>query len=307
MPQLQSGVSAHPSNARPRPPALVHACGALTAAALFLVTADPALAAPLSVDGELGYAADDNVTRAARAHEILEDRFATLAAGVVWRQPFARHLRAVTRAFARYEGYEDFSELSNVAGGAALNLQFRPSGTLLAPTFALFGKAQIADYGSAMRDGYLYSWGVSLEKPLTDRIVTSVTLAANERDSKSEVFDTGEVSAALNLDYQFTRRVATYLGYQYLDGDIVSTASPFWLAIINEATAIQADDAFGGAAANRFAYRLEGETQLFTIGMNFSFDEHNAVDLSGRHAEAESDGGIRYKRTAVNLAYLLRF
>lgn len=304
MPQLQAGVSAHTPKARRRLPALAR--GALAAGALLLAATDPALAR-FSVDGELGYAADDNVTRAARAHEILEDRFATVAAGIVWRQPFARHLRAVTRAFARYEGYEDFSELSNVAGGASLNLQFRPSGNLLAPTFAVFGKAQSTDYGSAMRDGYLYSWGVSMEKPLTDRIVTSVTLAANERDSKSEVFDTGEVSAALNLDYQFTRRVATYLGYQYLDGDIVSTASPFWLAIINEATAIQADDAFGGAAANRFAYRLEGETQLVTVGMNFSFDEHHALDLSGRHAEAESDGGIRYKRTSVNLAYLLRF
>ena len=266
-----------------------------------------AFARALSVDGELGYATDDNVTRAARAPEILDDRFATVGAGFTWRQPVARHVRAVARAFGRYEHFEDYSELSNAVGGASLNVQFRARGSLLAPTYSFFGKAQIADYGSAMRDSYLYSWGVSVEKSLTDRIITSLSLAANERDSKSEVFDTGEVSASLNLDYQFTRRVATYLGYQYLEGDIVSTASPFWLAIINEASAIQADDAFGGAAANRFAYRLNGETQLVTLGINFAIDERNAVDLSGRYADAESESGIRYKRNSVNLAYLLRF
>lgn len=266
-----------------------------------------AFARALSVDGEIGYATDDNITRAARAPEILEDRFAAVGAGLTWRQPVARQVRAVARAFGRYERYEDYSELSNVVGGTSLNVQFRARGSLLTPTYSLFGKAQIADYGSAMRDSYLYSWGVSVEKPLTDRIVTSVTLAANERDSKSEVFDTGDVSTSLNVDYQLTRRVAAYLGYRYLDGDIVSTASPFWLAIVNEASAIQADDAFGGAAANRYAYRLTGETQVVTLGMNFSFDERNALDLSGRYAEAESDRGIRYKRNSVNLAYLLRF
>lgn len=288
--------------------ALKHRHIASLLAAVFAAAAPTStFARALSVDGEIGYATDDNVTRAARAPEILDDSFATVGAGLTWRQPVARQVRAVARAFGRYERYEDYSELSNAVGGASVNLQFRTRGSLLAPTYNLFGKAQIADYGSAMRDGYLYSWGVSVEKPLTDRIVTNLSLAANERDSKSEVFDTGDVSVSLNLDYQFTRRAASYLGYQYLDGDIVSTASPFWLAIINEATAIQADDAFGGAASNRFAYRLKGETQLVTLGMNFAIDEHNAVDLSGRYAEAESDGGIRYKRNSVNLAYLLRF
>lgn len=306
MPTFQPGLRVHPREARQRRLQRAPVYATVVGALLIGSTA-PTLAASLSVDGELGYATDDNVARAARENEVLDDRFATIGAGVSWRQPFATRFRAVTRVLGRYEAYDDFKELSNAAGGVSLNLQFRPRGNLLAPTFSAFGKAQVADYGSAMRDGYSYSWGVSLEKPLTDRIVTSVTLATNERDSKSEVLDTGDVSASLNVDYQFTPRLATYLGYQYLDGDIVSTASPFWLAIVNEATAIQADDAFGGAAANRFAYRLDGETQLFTIGMNFSFDEHYALDLSGRHAEAESDGGIRYQRTSVNLAYLLRF
>ena len=194
----------------------------------------------------------------------------------------------------------------SAGAGASAQLQYRRTGGLLAPTFALFVKAATFNYDSSLRDGEVYQGGASVQKGITDRITVTGVAAGITRDSDSRVFDTRELSLLLNMDYRAFRFLTPYLTYNYLDGDIVASGAP-WLKIINYAEEIQADDALGGAAANVFAYRLNARTHVATLGFNFALNDRHSVDISQRIARSHADGDIKYDRSIFALAYLLRF
>lgn len=277
------------------------------ASALALALSTNAFAAgPVAIDAQAAYTYDDNVTRAARDIDLRADRVAALTLGANWRHTFATHFRLALRAFAQGEQFADYDGLSNIGGGASANLQYRASGTLLAPTYAVFARLTSLNYNSSLRDGELYNAGVSLKKGLTDRIDFTGVLSGTVRQSESLVFDTRDTSLLLNLDYQWTPHLTQYLTYNYLTGDIVASGSP-WLPVIDNAEQIQADDAFGGAGANMFAYRLNAQTHVATLGFNFAIDGKQSIDLSARFARAKADGDITYDRNIVSAAYLIRF
>lgn len=280
----------------------------LAATLLFALSANTALAAGhVGIDSEIAYTYDDNVARAARDSDIRDDRIAALALGAGWRHTFAQHFRLGVRAFAQAEQFSEYSGLSNAGGGVSANLQYRASGTLLAPTFALFGKLTSVNYDSELRDGEFYNVGVSVQKGLTDRVHFNGALAHTTRDSSSRVFDTREASLLLNVDFRWAPRFTQYVTYNFLHGDIVASGAPTWLTLINYAEEIQPDDAFGGAAANVFAYRLDARTHVATIGFNIAINDKQSIDLSARYARAEADGDITYDRNIVSAAYLLKF
>ena len=297
--------------ARPAPTA-IHArtrySHTLAATLLFALSANTALAeGHVGVDSEIAYTYDDNVSRAARASDIRDDRIAALGLGVGWRHTFAKHFRLGLRAFAQGEHFSDYDGLSNAGGGVSANLQYRPSGALLAPTFAVFGKVSTLNYDSELRDSEFYNVGVSVQKGVTDRVDFTGVLAHTTRDSSSRVFDTREASLLLNVDFRWAPRLTQYVTYNFLHGDIVASGAPSWLTLINYAEEIQPDDAFGGAAANVFAYRLDAQTHVATLGFNIAINEKQSIDLSARYARAEADGDITYDRNIVSAAYLLKF
>lgn len=263
-------------------------------------------AAAPTFDAQFAVTADDNVGRAARAGDIRDDRFASLSVGATFKQPLSTHYRLIVRGFAQGEEYDDYSGLSNIGAVASAQVQYRRTGGLLAPTFALLVKAGTFNYDSSLRDSEVYQGGVSVQKGITDRITVTGVAAGIVRDSDSRVFDTRELSLLLNLDYRAFKFLTPYLTYNYLDGDIVASGTP-WLKIINYAEEIQADDAFGGAAANVFAYRLNARTQVATLGLNFTVNDRHSIDISRRVARSRADGDIEYDRSIFSLAYLLRF
>jgi hypothetical protein len=275
---------------------------------LLLVLASVCQAADF--DAELGYTADDNVTRAEREIDILEDHFWAVSAGISLVRWINPNHRLVARGFLRGEQYDKYEGLSNASAGAQLTYQYRSSGEFTAPTFGVFVKTAIVEYDSELRDSNLYTLGASWRKPVTDRVTFFTQLSANVRDSDSTVFDTKETSVLANVDYSIGSRWTAYLTYNYLDGDIVSTVdasvSPV-LYIINAAEAINADDAFPNTGASRTAYRLNATTNVVTFGTNFRISEQHSLDLSVRWAEAQADGGVEYERWLYTLAYLARF
>lgn len=280
----------------------------LVAATLCTLNATPALAdGHVGVESEIAYTYDDNVTRAARDSDIRHDRIAALNVGINWRHTFAENFRLGLRTFAQGEHYAEHGGLANAGGGLSANLRYRSSGALLAPTVAVFGRISSLNYDSALRDSEFYNVGVSVHKGLTDRVDFSGVLAHTTRDSSSRVFDTREASLLLNLDFRWAPRLTQYLTYNFLYGDIVASGAPTWLTLINYAEEIQPDDAFGGASANVFAYRLDAQTHVATLGFNIAISEKQSIDLSARYARADADGDITYDRNIVSAAYLLKF
>jgi hypothetical protein len=275
-----------------------------------LLACVPAQAVPIDV--EAAYTFDDNVTRAQRDVDVLDDQLISLQVGTSFLQWLNQNNRVIYRGFVRGEFYDQYDKLSNVTAGVNATYQYRTSGAFTTPTYGAFVKAAISEYSkSELRDNNLVSVGISFRKPFTDRIVYTAMLSFNKRDSDSTVFDTSDVSLLQNVDYVLGERWTMYFTYNYLDGDTTSSADASVvvgvLPFVNAAEAINVDDAFG--TGNWRAYRLDAKTHVATLGTNFRINEQNSLDLSVRWVEATAtvNKDITYERWIVSLAYLTRF
>jgi hypothetical protein len=259
----------------------------------------------LPIDVETAINVDNNITRAERESDILDDRFLSIQLATSYLQWLNQNHRLIYRGFARGEFYDKYDKLSNVTAGVGATYQYRASGAFTEPTYGAFARVSIAEYKSDLRDSNLYTVGVSFRKPLTDRITYAAQLSYNKRDSDSTVFDTAEASLLQNLDYALGENWTMYFTHNYLAGDVVSTAIPY-LKVVNAAETINADDAF---ERGRFAYRIDARTHVVTLGTNFRINEQNSLDLSVRWVQstATEDKDITYERWIVGLAYLTRF
>ena len=291
-------------------------CGrvAVTAALLgALCGPAAALAAqPFDFRVEAAYTYDDNVTRSAGVGNVLFDRFYTLSLNAGTNFRTSERTRLVAGVFLGGDSYDKYDGLSRYFGGIQGELQYRTSGEFDAATFGLFLKGSRDQYDSELRDGYRYTAGVRVLKPLTDRFDLFAALAYNKRDGKSTVFDTEDYSARVNLDYRLTRWSTAYVGADYRKGDAVSTAPPS-LALITIAEAVVVDDAF--TDTQRLAYRFKAQGVITTLGYNLAFGERHSLDFSWRWAQitATEDAGFgttgkpEYKVNQYSVAYLIRF
>ena len=261
---------------------------------------------------EAAYTYDDNVTRSEGAGNVLSDRFYTLSLNAGKSFQPTLHTRLVVGLSLGGDVYDKYDGLSRYFGGIQGELQYRTSGEFDAATFGLFLKGFRDQYDSELRDGYRYTAGVRVLKPLSDRLDLFAALAYNKRDGKSLVFDTEDYSARLNLDYRLTRWSTVYLGGEYRDGDVVSTARPS-LALVTIAEAVVRDDAF--TDTERLAYRVQAGTVIATLGYNLAFGERHSLDLSWRWVQSTAHdspgfgttGKPEYTVNQYSIAYLFRF
>jgi hypothetical protein len=261
---------------------------------------------------EAAFTYDDNVTRSEGVGNVLSDRFFTVTAGASRSFELTANTRFALQLALGGDKYDQYEGLSRFFGGGQGELQYRPSGEFDAPTYGIFLKIFRDQYDSELRDGFRYSAGVRVLKPLTDRIDLFAALAYNKRDGKSTVFDTDDYSARVNLDYALTRWSTFYVAAEYRNGDVVSTARPS-LDLITLADAVVRDDAF--TDTERLAYRFKANTVIATLGYNFAFGERHSLDLSWRWVQSTATdelgfgtaGKPEYKVNQYSLAYLIRF
>ena len=265
----------------------------------------------LGIRIEAGFTVDDNVTRA-RGDDKLSDRSYSIDLSKSLIIPVSEHTRLSLVGFLGGEKFLSYTGLSRFYYGIQGEYQYRASGDFGAPTFAIFGRASADQYESALRDGYRYSVGATVRKPVTDRIHFFGALARNARDGKSVVFDDKDYSARVNVDYALNRGSTLYLGGEYRRGDVVTTARPA-LANINIADAVVQDDVFTDTVRN--SYRVRANSILATVGCNLAFGERHALDFSWRWVQSTptSNPGIatpdtiRYVDNQFTVAYLIRF
>ena len=264
------------------------------------------------INANVGFTADDNVTRARSGSDRLSDQAFTAELSKDLIVPVTERTRLAFLGFLGTERFMRHAGLSRYYYGAQGEYQFRTSGDLYAPTYAIFARASADEYESNLRDGYRYSLAVNMRKALTEKIQFFGALARNIRDGKSAVFDTKEYSARVNLDYSVGRNGTAYFGGEFRRGDVVSTARPV-LIDIDIADAIVQDDVF--TDTQRFAYRVKANTLIATLGYNLALDERHALDFSWRWVQSTPTASpgfattetIRYVVNQVTVAYLFRF
>jgi hypothetical protein len=295
---------------------------ALAAAATFVPSAVPGIAHALEftpLRAEASVTSDDNVTRAGGSDALRDTIFgARVSKGLV--EPLSTRTRVVVQAFLGGEKFKTYSGLSHNFIGGQADLQFRSSGEFGAATYAAFLRTQIEYYESTLRDGFRNAYGVSVLKPLTDRVTFQAAVQENISDGKSAVFDTQNIAVRANLDWSLSTWNTVYFGAEYRKGDFVSTACRACdlnktLGLLNTAAPyVIQDDAFTDTV--RDAYRLKANIVVATLGYNLAFSSGQSLDLSWRRAQSSlaqsavapaTKSDFSYTVNQYSLAYLVRF
>ncbi|MEO7812721.1 MAG: putative Ig domain-containing protein [Usitatibacter sp.] len=276
---------------------------------------------PLDLQVDAGFTYDDNVTRALSEADKRADRsFAINVRKSVVRM-LSPHLRAVMSGSLGGEKFQYHNGLSRLNAGAKGELQYRPSGSVGAPTFALSAKAATEQYESRLRDGERYSASASVRMPLTDRIGAFGAVFQDRRHARGEVFDGRQNGMRVNLDWAFGSNAALYLGAEHRRGDHVTSANPFGghggLKHDGENRQV-VDDAFLNPSLT--TARFEGRSWLATLGYNVSLGPRDALDFSWRRVRTrpEHDADliigfyapvppVRYDANQFFILYLLSF
>ncbi len=161
---------------------------------------------------------------------------------------------------------------------------------------------------SEMRKANILKIGYDINKRISNKIVLTTGLQFQQNDSQSKVFDTDKISAFINFDFGLTRRHLIYSTYHFISGDVVSSSTPS-LKVVNAATEIEADDAFGGSNLNQFAYKIESKSQVITLGYNYFKSRKLSFDISARFISSKSNenSSIYYDRTIIRAGILGRF
>jgi len=268
---------------------------------------------------EANLTADDNVTRAGGSDALRDTIFGVRASkGFVW--PMSSRTRTLVQGFAGGEKFQKYDGLSHNFFGAQADFQFRSSGEFGAATYSAFVRTQAEYFQSTLRDGYRHAFGVTVLKPLTDRVNFLAALQQNIIDGKSSVFDTQNTALRANLDWTVGTWNTFYAGAEYRKGDFVSTNCRTCdpnktLGLVNTATPnIIQDDAFTDTV--RDAYRLKANVVVATLGYNRGFGSGQSLDLSWRRAISSlaqtavapaSKSDFAYTVNQYSLAYLVRF
>jgi len=262
---------------------------------------------------EASYTTDSNVNRAP-AGDALRDRILGVrvsAGGVI---PLSARTRAAVQGFAGIQKVGTYTGLSNNFIGAQGDLFFRSSGEFAAATYGAFARTAKEEYESTLRDGYRHAFGLTVQKPVTDRIQLSGALTRNISDGKSTVFDARNTSLRGNADWSLGRWDTVYLGADYRRGDAVSTAplTP-GRADIADAVTVGPDDAYNNPAL--FAYRFKASIWITTLGYNHAFSGGHSLDFSWRWAHLTplelrglaTASESSYTANQFSAAYLARF
>jgi len=251
---------------------------------------------------------DDNVRRAKYDADIREDSLLNLswqANSKVWN---SQYTQLFLGARAELEKYSTFDTLDNISYGLNLRYRFAFGSGFSSPVYALKFDVGGIEAESEMRTSNTASAGLELNTWLSNTINLTAGYKGKFRDSRSEVFDTMEHQFFANFDLELSPRHLLYFTYHYITGDIVSSATPK-LGFINAADAIEPDDAFGGVAANQFAYRIDAVSNVITLGYNMAYSRKLSFDLSARFVDSEAtrDASIYYERLLLRASLIGRF
>jgi len=257
--------------------------------------------------GDLGAGYDDNVGNAAEDTDVRDSSVISGGVNLDYVRALSLNTALLLRGSVQGEGYESESGLSSGRVLGMARLSHRPTGGFYMPTFSGWVSGGALAFGSAMRDGFEFRGGLFLTEPLTTSISARLSLAALQRQADNAVFDLSNWSAGLNLDWAVTPGFTLYTGYQFQDGDVVSSGtvvpkSSHIAGGCGVATACDPDDALDG----QFAYRVDASTHVVTMGVNVPLSSRMALDAQARYVDSGTPGGTRYERVQGVVSLLMR-
>ncbi|MCZ6797236.1 MAG: hypothetical protein O7D36_04725 [Gammaproteobacteria bacterium] len=255
---------------------------------------------------DLSVANDSNIRNAQKEFDIRDDIVGDLTVRARAGKSVGNLSLVAYGARASYQAFKTFDTLNNINFDINAKYRFAFSGGFGSPIYSIGAKLGGIESESDMRSSTLFSASLQVSKWFTNTINMTAGYEYRQRESASVVFDTVDNRLFVNIDLNLSKANLLYGTYTFITGDFVSSGTPD-IYIINAADAIEPDDAFGGVATNQFAYRLDGDTNVITLGYNRIMSRKISLDFSYRYVDSEAKGGITYDRTIVRFSLLGRF
>lgn len=261
--------------------------------------------------------ADDNQTRAERTRDQVEDVSAMLSASVAadW-SPDPRYLLSVALV-GEAQRFQDISELDTNSAMLRAAWRWQPTIGFTAPVFEINASTRVDDVKTDQRDSTVNRVQAFVTRKLTDRLTTSLGAEYRTRDSDGSVWDLIDRRWFLNLDLMLSQHDAGYFTFSRISGDTFSSAQRQFcngsvptdlLDLINGATEIEPDEAYNEALCGDWiAYRLDANTNVFTLGYNRGFGHTMSLDMSWTFVDVTGDEGNEYERNVLRATLLKRF
>ncbi|MEM7562083.1 MAG: FimV/HubP family polar landmark protein [Pseudomonadota bacterium] len=251
---------------------------------------------------------DDNIRLAQDDDDIREDIILSATVKAKGGKSLDSHTIWNYGGSATINKFDTFDGLDNTEIEANTRYRFALSSGFTSPIYTLGARIAGLEFDTEMRDSTVISLSADMNLWLTTIVNMTAGLGFKDRESKSETYDTTETRLFVNLDTEISKTDLIYTTLTYITGDTVSSAEPT-LDIINASDSIEPDDAFGGVDSNQFAYRIDSETFVLTLGYNKIFSRDLSMDISLRlvDTEAKDDSNIGYDRTIIRASLLGRF
>ncbi|MHB8473098.1 MAG: hypothetical protein ACYDC8_09700 [Gammaproteobacteria bacterium] len=285
----------------------------------FMVQSQPMMVGgtPLAVDFDAAAGTNSNVGQAQRERDIINDRFISVNVGAAYRRELNALHGITARGFFETEQDSEVRGLSRLTAGGQFSLRGQFSPGPIAPSYQVNVTVQDDEYDHTQRDSTVYTAQLIGSKPLTDRITATTGIEYRKRDSSGTVFDLKQQSWFLNGTYALPPGWTIYGTYNFIYGDVWSTAQTKFCngtvasdiyPLIVASSAIEPDDAFNNAFCGRWvAYRLSAHTNTLKIGVSKDIGNDMTLDFSALGVKVYAKGGNDYNTNIFRVGLSKRF
>jgi hypothetical protein len=283
------------------------------------------LSAEVYIGGGVDVQHEDNIGRAEFDIDRLSDTITTTNITANYFQQLGLTSGLTLKAFAEYADHQHYDRLDHYNLGVAANFRLKPDLSFTAPWYSLTAKLTHAEYpDSDIRSGNILDFEGMIGQRFTDRILGKIGMGYNRHfaednnlpggNNPDDVFNYDNTRLFAGLDYRY-KKITLYGQYTYQVGSVVSTATPT-ANIINNADAIVLDEDIGPSGTtlagvtpgpipnNRFAYKLDADTQIGDIGINFAINRSLALDAMVRYVDVAARGDNNYDNYSAHLGLI---
>jgi hypothetical protein len=224
--------------------------------------------------------------------------------------------------------YLRFNGLNNVSYGGTATLRQKFGLGELAPWLTVSGSAAHHDFEYSPRSGWRYGAAMTIGKRLSERweVQLGYRYEAHRSDKINNIpglttavlhpHENGYFPAipgdAFNLDanslsltglFSVTDRLTAYASYTRRQGGITSTTLRN-LDVFAASDAIAVDKAFGN---DRFAYRIQAGTNMYSTGLSWALNGHSSVNVSYEWINSSASHNISYYTQLAQLNILYSY
>lgn len=243
----------------------------------------PAAGEPFSQVG-LSLSHDDNLNNVASGSE--EDTILGVHGLIGYAHPIDEYRLFNVGVRLSHEHYFDFSDLDNSGIGLNADYQQRTGASPDALWYGLSAGAGYREYADTLRDRNTLFAGVRLGKHPVPRLALMLSLAHEQIDADSPVFDTRSTALSLGAEYDTGPVTSLYGAIARIEGESVSTLSTS--TTIGGGRRRGSDPSYG---ANRTAYLLRSTASQLEFGIKHALSPAGILS-----------GGVRYSHTDTELS-----